>query len=263
MSGALAVILARAGSKGVPGKNLRLVGGRACVMWTIDAAKAAKQVSRVVLSTDSAELREMALAAGIDVVARPAELASDTAPVDDATRHAVRSIEDAGNSAVEDVVILYGNVPVRPDGLIDRAIDMLCQTKADSVQSYAPVGKHHPWWTAVVDDRTGSVKPWEGDVLNHGIFRRQDLPPAHIPDGGVLVVTRRALFHEIPGVAPGPHAFFGAKRAGIVNPEGSVIDIDSETDLLVADAVLHERHGDRELELIERLASRTPQGGGA
>lgn len=234
--GALAVILARAGSKGVPGKNTAMVGGRPCIAWTIDHAFAARSVGRIAMSTDSAEAQRIGLEMGVDVVARPAALASDTATVDDAARHAVRTI----GSELDPVVILYGNVPVRPAGLIDRAVGLLVETGADSVQSYAPVGKHHPWWTARVDGETGLVLPWDGDVLNHGVYRRQDLPPAHLPDGGVLVVRRRALFLEVPGVARGPHAFFGLDRRGVINGEGEVVDIDAPVDLLVADAILRE-----------------------
>jgi N-acylneuraminate cytidylyltransferase len=178
---------------------------------------------------------------GAEVIQRPAHLASDSARIDDAARHAVTETEKLWPPAAADdtpVAILYGNVPVRPPDLIDRAIKTLRETRADSVQSYAPVGKFHPWWTARVDPASGIVRPWEGDTLNHNTFRRQDLPPAHIPDGGILVVTRRALFNQIPGVTPGPHAFFGLDRRGILNPEGAVIDIDSPIDLIVADAVL-------------------------
>ena len=85
------------------------------------------------------------------------------------------------------------------------------------------------------------MAPWEGDTLNGGVFRRQDLPPAYLPDGGALAVTRRALFLEIPSVPPGPHAFFGLDRRAVINPEGAVVDIDSPIDLIVADALLRGR----------------------
>lgn len=235
--GAVAIILGRAGSKGVPGKNLALVGGRECVRWTIDAARSAHTVDRVAVSTDSREMQQIALEMGADVVARPARLATDGATVDDAARHALGAIGHAGDP----VVILYANVPIRPEGLIDRAVGLLVESGADSVQSYARVGKHHPWWTARLDDSAGRVRPWEGDVLNHGVYRRQDLPPAYVPDGGVLVVSRRALLLEIPGVAPGPHAFFGRDRRGVATREGEIVDIDSPIDLLVADAILSGR----------------------
>lgn len=244
---ALALILARAGSKGLPGKNLRPVAGRPCIAWTFDHALAARHrgtIDRVALTSDSDEMLRLAVESGIDAVARPPELASDSATVDDAARHAVESIERESPDAkrYDAVVILYGNVPVRPDRLIDRSLDLLRNHGADSVQSYAPVGKNHPWWTAVVED-DGRVRAFDHGELNHGVHRRQDLPPAHIPDGGIIAVTRRALFRMIAGVPPGPHAFLGADRRGIINVAGAVIDIDSQIDLLVADAILREQAG--------------------
>ncbi len=243
---ALVVILGRGGSKGVPGKNSRVIAGKPCIQWTIEAARAARRATLVALSTDDPTLRSIGKAAGVNLIQRPDALASDTATIDDAARHAVMTLDHAvcmqeADRAVptmlDPVVILYANVPIRPAGLIDRAIE-LCETSGcDSVQSYAPVGKHHPWWTARLD-AGGQVRPWEGDVLNHGVFRRQDLPPAYIPDGGIIVVRRRALFLKVPGVPAGPHAFFGADRRGIINPEGSVVDIDSEIDTVVAEQML-------------------------
>lgn len=241
-----AIILARAGSRGVPGKNRAPVGGRPCALWTIDAAVSARSVSTVVLSTDDAELKDLGTSRGVTVIDRPGALAGDTATVDDAVRHAVQALDRRG-VATDAAVILYANVPVRPDDLIDRAVEMLRATGADSVQSYCPVGKHHPWWTVRVsgpaDSSPHSVLPWEGDTLYHNVFRRQDLPPAYVPDGGVCAVTRRALFREVPGVPPGPHAFLGRDRRAVLTPEGAVVDIDSRIDLLVADAILRERAG--------------------
>lgn len=245
---AIAIILGRGGSKGLPRKNVAEVAGRPCIAWTLDAARSSRHVDMIAVSSDDAEILALGKACGAVPIDRPATLASDTARVDDAARHALDEIERRGLAKVDSrtpVVILYANVPVRPDGLVDRAIELLNTTGADSVQSYAPVGKHHPWWTARVGE-TGDVKPWEGDVLNHGVFRRQDLPPAHVPDGGVLVVTAAALRLEVPGVADGPHAFFGKQRRGVVNAEGAVVDIDGRIDLLVADAILRERHGREE-----------------
>ncbi len=254
-----AIILARAGSKGVPGKNMRPIAGRPCAAWTIQHALEARRtgsVRLVAVSTDSPELRELAEETGVTTIDRPPDLATDTATVDAAARHALVELERHAGGRIDAAVILYANVPVRPGGgeLIARAVSMLATTGADSVQSYCPVGKHHPWWTARVEPEAmgGRVGPWEGDVLNHGIYRRQDLPPALIPDGAVLAVTRRALMLEIPGVAAGPHAFFGLDRRGIINPEGSVVDIDAPSDLLTAEAALAPGRGGGEMTIRER-----------
>ncbi len=239
---ALAIILGRAGSKGVPGKNAKMIGGKPCATWTIEHALASETVGLVALSTDDPRLLEFAREMGIAGVERSRELATDTATVDGAAREAVKLLEHGSGAprlqGRTPIVILYANVPVRPAGLVDRAVRRMLETGCDSVQSYAPVGKMHPWWTARVDAESGRVGAWEGDVLNHGVYRRQDLPPAFVPDGGVLVVTRAALFEEIVGVAPGPHACFGADRRGVVNAEGAVVDIDSPIDLLVAETLL-------------------------
>ncbi len=233
----VAIILARGGSKGVRRKNARVIAGRACVEWTIDHAFGARRVGVVALSSDDPELMETARGRGVEVVERPIELASDSARVDDAARHAAGVLVERGVCARgSPLAVLYGNVPVRPAGCIDRAMEMLEETNADSVQSYQVVGKFHPWWTARLDG-SGVVTPWEGNVLNHGVFRRQDLPAAYVPDGAVMALAWRALMLEV-GVEPGPHAFFGRERRGIVNPEGSVVDIDSELDVLAAEAIL-------------------------
>ncbi len=246
---AVAIVLARAGSKGLPNKNALPVAGRPCIAWTIGHARSSACIAVTAVSTDGEELAAIAREEGASVIDRPATLAGDEATVDAAARHAVEVLEAGGARGLgrrvpvgddDPVVILYGNVPVRPAGLIDRAVEMLQRTGCDSVQSYAPVGKYHPWWTARLDAATGCVRAWEGEVLNHGTFRRQDLPPAYIPDGGIIVVTRRALFNQVPGADPGPHQFFGVDRRGVLNREGAVVDIDTRTDLLVADAVLRE-----------------------
>ncbi|MFN0012251.1 MAG: cytidylyltransferase domain-containing protein [Phycisphaerales bacterium] len=240
---AVAIILARKGSKGVPGKNVAMVGGRPCIAWTIDAAIQAAGIGLVAVSTDDPDAKSVArsFGAGVMVIDRPLGLAGDTARIDDAARHAINGLEQqVGRTSCPPscpTVILYANVPIRPPGLIDAALAVLARTRADSVQSYSPVGKFHPWWTARLSAGTGRVAPWQGRVLNHGVFRRQELPPAFVPDGGVIALTRAALMLEL-GEPAGPHAFFGRDRRGIINPEGSVIDIDAPVDLLVADAVL-------------------------
>lgn len=256
---ALAIILARAGSKGLPGKNRADVAGRPCAQWTIDAALEADTVARIGLSSDDHELLDMARRSGIEAWTRPGDLAGDDATIDDAARHALRGAErEAKLPDDHPIVLLYANVPVRPTDLIDRAVRLLVETGCDSVQSFATVGKFHPWWMARVDP-DGRLAPWEGDELFHGVYRRQNLPPAHVPDGGVIALTRRALTlgrvgqasEPAGGGAPkldapeahSPHAFLGADRRAVITEPGEVIDIDSPVDLMVADAALRARIG--------------------
>lgn len=228
----LAVILARSGSKGLPGKNETVIAGRPMLAWTVDHARAAASVDRVVLTTDGQRLAAIGRTLGLEVIERPAELASDTATVDSAARHAVEAVEAEG-SEIDVVVLLYGNVPVRPPGLIDRAVAMLRETGCDSVQSVCGVGKTHPWWMKTLDEE-GRMSAY----VENRVYRRQDLPPVYLLDGGLIVVRRDVLFTLREGE---PHAFLGKDRRAVVTQPGEVIDIDTATDLAVAEAAL--RHG--------------------
>lgn len=232
----IAVILARAGSKGLPHKNQLPVAGKPCLQWTLDHAFNSPSVDRVLLSTDGNELAEIGRAAGAEVVMRPYEFAHDTAPVDGAVRHAVTSII----AAHPRVLILYGNVPVRPEDLSERALAKLVDTGCDSVQSLCPSGKNHPYWMKTLDGSPAADVPGDrlGDWEPNQVYRRQDLPPVYQLDGGVIAVTRESLFNVDPAR---PHAFLGDDRRAVLTAPGEVVDIDGPADLLVAQATLELR----------------------
>ena len=224
--GVLAVVIGRAGSKGLPGKNTRLVAGRPMICYTIEHATQAECVTRVVVSTDGDEIAAAAESMDVEVVRRPPDLASDTATVGAAVRHAVQAL-----GATESIiVILYANVPVRPADLIDRAVGLLRRSGADSVRSCSDVGKHHPYWMCELDEDQ-HIKPY----VKNTIDRRQDLPKLLSLNGGVIAVTALCLQRAISG---DPHSFLGTDRRGIETPPGSVIDVDDAIDLAVAEAVL-------------------------
>jgi CMP-N,N'-diacetyllegionaminic acid synthase len=225
----LAVIIGRAGSKGLPGKNALLLAGKPMVSYSIEHALASLSVTRVIVSTDCDDIVRAARAMDIRVIRRPSDLANDIATVDAAVRHAVE--QDRAPEPV--IVILYANVPIRPTTLTDRAVLTLRRTGADSVQSYSEVGKHHPFWMVRIDDDSHRIEPY----VENTVYRRQDLPRLVLPDGGVIAVTRESLFTEVEGQ---PHAFLGRDRRGIVSPSGSVVDIDTLTDFTVAEAMLRE-----------------------
>ena len=228
--GALGVILARAGSKGLPNKNSMTIAGKPMLAWTIEHALLSKKIKRVLVTTDGEALAQIAGKYDVEVIRRPAELASDTATIDAAARHAVNQVVDTHDN----VCLLYGNVPVRPDDLSDRAIEMLEEKQADSVQSVCPVGKNHPYWMKTVDPETGRLEM----LHDNQIYRRQELPPVYMLDGGVIALTRSSLFNLIEGQ---PHAFLGADRRAVVTEPGDVVDIDTQEDFKTAEAILEER----------------------
>ncbi len=233
----LGIILARAGSKGLPDKCARLLLGRPVISYTFDHVAASDRLSAAVLSTDSPVLQGMARAAGVPVIERPAELATDTATVDDAARHAVERWEAMRGVVVDAVALLYGNIPVRAPHLIDRAIEQLAGSAADSVRSVAPVSKQHPDWVSRLDgDRMIQFRP-------NSIYRRQDLEPLYYHDGAVAAVTRAALFGAL--ATPDDHqAFLGADRRALIQDPQDAVDIDGPVDFFLAEAILRAQEGE-------------------
>src|SRR5438874_2450046 len=235
----LGIILARAGSVGLAGKHLRLLGSRPVICHTFEHARAARLLTRICVSTDCPVIRRFALAEGFDIVERPTELATSEASVQDVMLHALRMIEARHSGFRADgLVTLYGNVPVRPAGVIDRALAHLQETRCDSVRSFCTVGKWHPAWMSHLDgDR---VIP-----LHAGsIHRRQDLTPTFLHDGAVVAVSRASMLRgEL--MPQDPHAFFGVDRRAIQTEMGETIEIDHLRDLYWAEAVLRDRNEQR------------------
>lgn len=230
----VAIILARAGSKGLPDKCVRPLLARPLVSFTFDHALDAALLDEVVFSTDSTAAAALARARGIRVIDRPAELATDTASVDAAARHAVEILEREGSQSVDVIVLLYGNIPVRAAGVIDRAVRLLLDTGADSVRTVAPLTKHHPDWTHRLDgDRLVQYRV-------NSVYRRQDLEPLYYHDAAVAVVTRAALFAPA-ALASDRQAFWGKDRRAIVQSPIDAVDVDEEVDLRIAEAMLMAR----------------------
>jgi len=230
----LGIILARAGSRGLPGKCTRPLLGRPLIEYTFEHAQAARRLDAVVLTTDSPHAMRLAASWGIPIVFRPADLATDTAPVDAAARHAVENFEHDTSRTIDAAVLLYGNVPVRAEGVIDRAIEKLEQTGADSVRTVVPVGRHHPdWLHRLHGDRMEPLK------TNHA-YRRQDLEPLYYHDGAVVAVRREPLFAAADH--PDDHqAFLGHDRRALIQQPTDAVDVDDPFDLLVAEALLRAR----------------------
>ena len=150
----VAVIIARAGSRGLPNKAMQLLDGRPLVAWTIEHALGCREVDAVVLTTDGPDIAAVGRWFDIQVYDRPAALAADDVTIDEAARHGIRCFEQAEGRLCDHVAIMYANVALRPHDLTDRALRKLRTTGADSVQSVYPVGKMHPLWMRTVADDT-------------------------------------------------------------------------------------------------------------
>ena len=234
---ALGVILARAGSAGLTSKHLRDLLGRKVIEYTFDHARAAKHLSKVVVSTDCPRITQLAQQYGFETILRPANLATADASVQGAMLHALDEVEARDpNFRTDSLVVLYGNIPVRPAGVIDQALEMLHATGCDSVRSWCPVGKWHPGWMAKLNgDRVEALQPGS-------VHRRQDLPELFLHDGAVVAVSRASMLRG-KQTPDDPHAFFGTDRRGFGTEAGETVEIDQLRDLYWAEAVLRDRMG--------------------
>ena len=227
----LGVILARAGSAGLKNKHLLPLLGKPVIAYTFEHARAARLLSRVVVSSDCPDVLRLAAAGGFETIVRPAGLATADASVQDVMLHALDQVEARPGFRADAMAVLYGNVPVRPTGAIDRAIRILTDTGCDSVRSFCAVGKWHPAWMAqLAGDR---VLP----LQSGSIHRRQDLAPLFVHDGAIVAVAREAMLHGKAN-RHDPHAFFGADRRGFPTETGQTVEIDHLRDLYWAEAVL-------------------------
>lgn len=220
----LAVIPARGGSKGIPSKNIIDVGGKPLIKYTIDAAIGSTSVTHCVVSTDSDEIADVALACGALVpFKRPAHLSSDEALSLPVIQHAVYLMEAKHGYKYDIVVMLQPTTPLRQTEDIDDAINLLCKTNADSVISVVSVESYHPLRMKRVVD---------GHLINYieqgyeDMRPRQSLPPVYIRNGAVYAVKRDVLMND--------NSFTGTDcRAHIMNSERSV-NIDTYEDLVLA-----------------------------
>ena len=231
----LAVILARAGSVGLRDKHLLPLLGKPVIQYTFDHARAAQSLSRVVVSTDCPQVKRMAEREWFETVNRPPELATGTASVQDVMLHAMRTVEARSDFHADALVVLYGNVPVRGEDVIDRAVEHLRLTGCDSVRSFCPVGKWHPAWMCRLHDADRAAA-----LQANSIDSRHDLEPLFLHDGAVVAVSRASMLRGESSPRD-PHAFFGQDRRGIRTEAGETVEIDGIRDYFLAEAALRER----------------------
>jgi CMP-N-acetylneuraminic acid synthetase len=216
----LGLIPARGGSKGIPRKNIKLLGGKPLLQYTAEAALTASTLSRVILSTEDDEIADVGVRCGLDVpFLRPAELATDETPTLPVVQHALRFLESGGEQ-YDAVCLLQPTNPFRRPEDIDGCIELLESTDADSVITVLRVpDEFNPHWV-FFQNEDGLLRLSTGE--NEPIPRRQALPPAFHREGSVYVTRTRVLLVE--------GNLYGKRVVGFqVNPDHSV-NIDDPQD---------------------------------
>jgi len=225
----VAFVFARGGSKGLPGKNLRPLGGKPLVARAIEVARASARIDRVVLSTDDARIAEVGRAHGAEVpFLRPAELADDAAPEWLAWRHALDALEAMPGARPVDVFVsLSPTAPLRAVADVDRCIDTFLADDCDIVITVTPA-RRNPSFNMVVLEADGGAAL--AAQPKQPIHRRQSAPE-------VFDMTTVAYVARPDFVRTADNIFDGRVRAVVVPPERAV-DIDTELDLRFAESLL-------------------------
>jgi CMP-N,N'-diacetyllegionaminic acid synthase len=189
----IALIPARGGSKAVPRKNLVPFGGKPLIQYTIDAAKAAVSVDRVILSSDDEEIASVARALGIEVpFLRPTELARDETPMIEVMRHMVEWLATT-DRCPELLVLLQPTSPFRTSGHIDEAVATMRSAQARTLVSVVEVPhQFNPVSILKIDD--GKLVPFLGDQPL--IARRQDKPKVFARNGPAILITHSDAIRE-------------------------------------------------------------------
>jgi N-acylneuraminate cytidylyltransferase len=228
----LGLVCARGGSKGVPRKNLRKLGGRPLVAWSIASARACPLIDRVILSTEDAEIAETAKAFGADVpFLRPAELARDDSPEWLVWRHALNEMERRCGFAADYLVVLPPTSPFRDVPDVEASLRRLHATGADIVISVTDASRN-PYFNMVELEATGEARLCKGTAS--GVVRRQDAPKVY--DITTVVYSTRADFVQRAG-----GTWEGTVQTVHI-PAARALDIDTEMDLRFAEFLLAEGH---------------------
>lgn len=221
----LYLIPARGGSKGVPGKNIRPLGGIPLIGHSIrHALEVAPQAADVVVTTDSEEIAAIARNAGANVpFLRPAELAVDTAGSREVMLHAVDFLNKESGRSYDTIVLLQPTSPFRNVDDIRKAIALYEERRPDMVVSVKQAASN-PYYNAFECDAKGCLRISKGDGM---ITRRQDAPAVWEFDGSIYVINVESL-RSYPSLARMPRIL------PIENTANPNIDIDTELDFLIA-----------------------------
>jgi len=215
----LGLIPARGGSKGIPGKNIRFLGGKPLLQHSIEAAKRSILLSRIVLSSDEEEIITTAKKLGLEVpFVRPQELAGDSSSSLEVIQHAIRFFSQEGEN-FDAVCLLQPTSPFRRSGLIDEAIEKFTSGNFDSLVSVREVpADYNPHWTFEAENDSLKIATGEKEIIN----RRQELPKAYHRDGAIYLTRTEVLMEK--------HSLYG-KNIGFIDTTGDpYVNIDTPED---------------------------------
>lgn len=221
--GVVAIITARGGSKGLPGKNTSLLAGKPLIAYTIEAALCCKLIQRCIVSTDDPKIKKVSLRYGAEVIERPRKLASDHARSEDVVRHVLLSLRKKGCHP-EYFVLLQPTSPLRTAQHITACLKQLLKCKSACSISLTET-ESHPYKTLIVRNR--KMLP----IVDFASLDkpRQLLPKAYRPNGAIYIMRSDTFLKK--------RSFFTKNFLPFFMRAEESIDIDSKLDLLIADTL--------------------------
>jgi len=223
----LGIIPARGGSKRTPRKNIKMIAGKPLIAHTIEAGLKSKLINRVVVSTEDAEITQVALAFGAEVIERPHELAVDTAKTAPVMMHVVEQLELQGY-VPDIVVLLQPTCPARDEKIIDAGLTQLLNSDKDSILGGVKIGKSMPKWKKGFDGKNTALYDYH--------FRPRTQEPQLMED----LYAETGAFYAIRIDAFKKTRDFLGEDVDIFEMERSV-DIDTPEDFARAEKILLEK----------------------
>ena len=221
----LAIIPARGGSKGIVGKNIRLLNEKPLICYTIEEALKSIYLNEVFVSTDDLIIAKISEKCGAKIIDRPAELAKDESPTIDAIFNAIEFIKNVYDKDI--IILLQPTSPLRNAIDIDTAFNIFMKTECDSVISMCKV-EHPPYWHFKYEG--DKFKPLFGE--KYLLTNRQELPDVYRPNGAIYITTIKNLYEN--------NGFYCDKVVPYIMPSERSIDIDEEIDLKLAEILIQE-----------------------
>jgi CMP-N,N'-diacetyllegionaminic acid synthase len=223
----LGIIPARGGSKGIPGKNIKILAGKPLIQYTVEAALQSKLLSEIIVSTDSKEIAGIVSKHGLEVpFIRPGHLATETASSVEVVIHALNYLKERGRN-YDAVCLLQPTSPFRKNGFIDLSINKFIKEDTDSLISVLPLPEeYNPHWIFEKNEN-GLLKIATGE--KEIIKRRQELPPAYFRDGSVYITKAFVITDQ--------KSLYGESISFLVSDLGYHVNIDTIEDWNLAETI--------------------------
>ena len=219
----VAIIPARGGSKGLPGKNIKMLLGKPLIAYTIEAALNSNQVSRIIVSTDDNEIAKVAIKFGAEVLKRPDSLAQDKSRAIDVYKYVIGKLQEGDGKEISEFIVLQPTSPLRTHYDIDNAIKLFRAKNAYSVISFCQ--ENHPIsWHKNISPEGKLISIFQDNIQN-----RQEEKPTFFPNGAIYIFTKKVLQTE---------NYFSEDTFAYIMERNNSVDIDYQEDFEYAEFLL-------------------------